>query len=356
MRKNYLDNIRILCICVLIPYHCAMAFNAFNEPNYIFFTESKLATSFVLFFSPWFMPILFTISGISAKYSLEKRGFKHFFLERVKKVLIPFFAGIFTVCPFLAYVADRFHNHYSGTFFEHYKIFFSKVTDFTGYDGFFTPGHLWFLMFLCVALIFCFPIILLQKKFFPSFSCKKISVLGIVLLGIPAFLCHFVLDFDGKSMGYCSVLFLLGYYVFSEDSVEEVLKKYKVWLFSFAMLLTIVRYCFCAFFQNSFPVLHYVLHQLIMWFMQLGVLAVFAECFNGTNKALNYLNRTSFVFYILHFPILLVCQLAFYDLTGEYVLSSALSIVLTYACTFALSEIVKRIPVINFLFGIKNAH
>lgn len=36
MRKHYIDNLRWITILLLIPYHAAMAWNVWGEPNYIF--------------------------------------------------------------------------------------------------------------------------------------------------------------------------------------------------------------------------------------------------------------------------------------------------------------------------------
>lgn len=36
MRKHYIDNLRWSILLILIPYHTAMAWNAWGEPFYIF--------------------------------------------------------------------------------------------------------------------------------------------------------------------------------------------------------------------------------------------------------------------------------------------------------------------------------
>ena len=42
MRKYYIDNLRWMSLLWLIPYHTAMAWNVWGEPNYIFFDKNKL--------------------------------------------------------------------------------------------------------------------------------------------------------------------------------------------------------------------------------------------------------------------------------------------------------------------------
>ena len=73
MRKHYIDNIRWIILLILVPYHTAMAWNTWGEPNYIFIEGNPLISSIIVFFSPYFMPVLFVLSGISTKLALQKR-------------------------------------------------------------------------------------------------------------------------------------------------------------------------------------------------------------------------------------------------------------------------------------------
>ena len=68
MRKYYVDNIRWIVILLLVPYHAAMAWNVWGEPNYIYFESNKIISSIVVFFSPYFMPLMFFIAGISTRF------------------------------------------------------------------------------------------------------------------------------------------------------------------------------------------------------------------------------------------------------------------------------------------------
>ena len=41
LRINYIDNLRTIMIFLLIPYHLAMAYNIWSEPNYIFLKKIR---------------------------------------------------------------------------------------------------------------------------------------------------------------------------------------------------------------------------------------------------------------------------------------------------------------------------
>ena len=150
MRKHYIDNLRWIVILLLIPYHAAQAFNTWGELNYIVLYPDKVISSLIVFMSPFYMPLMFALAGMSTCYALKKRTYGQFLTERVKRLLIPFVFGTLFFCPILAYIGDRTNMGYNGGFFEHYKIFFTRWTDLSGFDGGFDVGQFWFLYFLFV--------------------------------------------------------------------------------------------------------------------------------------------------------------------------------------------------------------
>lgn len=168
MRKYYIDNLRWIIIFLLIPYHAAMAWNVWQEPNYIYFESNKMISSIVVFLSPYFMPLMFLIAGISTKFALQKRTIRQYIQERAKKLLLPFAFGTITIMPLMTYIADKFNYGYKGNLFRHYAIFFTRFTDLTGSDGGFSVGQFWFILYLFVISLIAIGITLLQRKIIPK--------------------------------------------------------------------------------------------------------------------------------------------------------------------------------------------
>ena len=69
-RKHYIDNLRWICILLLVPFHAIMAYNCWGEANYIHLAENKALSAIDIFIFPWYMALLFVLAGISARYSL----------------------------------------------------------------------------------------------------------------------------------------------------------------------------------------------------------------------------------------------------------------------------------------------
>ncbi|NLG03883.1 MAG: acyltransferase family protein [Clostridia bacterium] len=79
-RQHYIDNLRWICILILIPFHTAMAWNTW-ESNYIWFGTDKFLSSFVIFVCPYYMPLLFVLAGMSMNFALRKRSYTQFLME-----------------------------------------------------------------------------------------------------------------------------------------------------------------------------------------------------------------------------------------------------------------------------------
>ena len=224
MRKHYIDNLRWVILLILIPYHVSMAWNAWGEPNYIFFEGNRVISSIIVFFSPYFMPLLFVLAGISTKFALRKRTNKEYLIERVKRLLVPFLFGTIVLMPIMTYIADKFNYSYNEGFLQHYVVFFTKYTDLTGADGGFSVGQFWFLLYLLIISIVSISVIALMKKVI-SKSEKNISFWLVLLLGLPVPIFSDWLSIGGKSLIEYTYFFLLGYYVFANEEVVCKIEK-----------------------------------------------------------------------------------------------------------------------------------
>ena len=105
-RVHYIDNLRWITISLLVIYHACMAYNTWGEKNYIFFKDLKPFAFIVVLISPWFMPLMFLLAGVSASYSLSKRGYGKFIGERFKRLGIPLLIVLLVNATMMRYVAD----------------------------------------------------------------------------------------------------------------------------------------------------------------------------------------------------------------------------------------------------------
>lgn len=353
MRKHYIDNLRWITILMLIPYHAAMAWNVWGEPNYICFQGNKIISSIIVFLSPYFMPFLFLLAGISTHYALQKRTVKQYVYERVRKLLIPFVFGVLLLMPIMTYIADKFNFGYTENLFKHYGVFFTKFTDLTGADGGFSAGQFWFILYLFVISIISVAIITLQKKIVPKIK-NNISLWLICILGLLLPLLSELLSVGGKSLAEYTFIFLVGYYFFSNDSVINKIEKYK-WFFLFIGLTAAIANVYLFIWSNTqYSTINTITKFTAEWFMLIALLGIGKGYMNFSSRLSSYLSQRSFAFYILHFIFVVMFQYFMADIFSDNTfLLYIIPVLLAYIAVLLCCEICIRIPFVCFFMGIK---
>jgi len=349
LRKPYIDNLRNLTILLLFPVHTFMIWNDFGSRFYIWKGEEKVPSTLIVLVNPWFMPILFVLAGISARYAFKKYTVSAFLIQRVKKLLIPFLFGLVALVPLQTLYARKFFDQYEGGILENLQYYFTHLTDFSGYDGAFTPGHLWFILFLFLISIMA----LAPFHFYPYERVRKrverMPAFGILFLFIPVWLMCYLGNFGGFSIGKNFALYLAGYYVLSNDSILEKLEKNIKWLFGLCLMETIAS----AALYYKFSYYGDLWIHLIGWNSILVLLILARKFLNNSNGFTVYFNQASYPVYILHQSILVA--LAYYvvkNITGIF-----LQVVCIWTGSFGLTilayHLIRKIPLVRNLVGIK---
>lgn len=352
-RKYYIDNLRWLIVLVLIPYHTAQAWNTWGEPNYIYFERNRLISSIIVFFSPYFMPLLFLLAGISTRYALQKRTCKEYIVERAKRLLLPFTFGTIVIMPVMCYLGDKFNYSYDGGFFRHYSVFFTKFTDLTGADGGFSFGQFWFCLYLFVISAIVSGVLALIK--YISEKTPKIFPFGVViLLGLPLPLLSEILSIAGKSLAEYTYLFLLGYFVFSNEKTIESTQKCRYQLLGIGFLATFLNVYLFLWCDKEYIFLNTALKFMSEWFMILALMGIAKGHLNFTGKVSDYMSKRSFLFYTWHFIWVVSFQYLLFELVGNNtIVLFAGTVILSYLATFICTEISIRIPLLCFVTGTK---
>lgn len=348
IRKHYIDNLRNLTILLLFPVHTFMIWNNFGSRFYIWQGESKILSTLIVLVNPWFMPMLFVLAGMSARYALQKRTTREFIMQRIRKLLIPFVSGLILLVPFQTLYARKYFDNYEGSLWDNWKYFFTHLTDFSGYDGAFTPGHLWFILFL----FFISMIALVVFRYVPyeklAVSVEKIPAVGLLLLFVPVWLMYYLGNFGGYSIGKNLALYLLGYYVLSNDLMIEKLERNIRWLASLCLVGTIVSvgmYYKFSYYGDCWV-------NFIGWISILVLLVAGKNLLNRETGFTRYFNKASYPIYILHQSILVI--LAYYivqmsDIMFVQVFGICVG---SFVLTVLAYHLVRQLPIVRKLLGI----
>jgi surface polysaccharide O-acyltransferase-like enzyme len=342
-----------MSILLLFPYHTAMIYNNFGENFYVKSKGIPLITGFIEVASPWFMPLLFVIAGISTSYAFERRNAKEYIQERISKLLLPLTAGILLLVPLQTFYAERFHNGYKGTYLAQYLQFFTRDTDLTGYTGGFTPAHLWFILYLLIISLLALPIINKYKKSSRKIAVEKLTVLKMLPMFLIFLFMTPIFDISGKSIGEFFALFMLGYFVLSEDTIQERLEKNRWYLFASFLLLMVINMLLRHVWYSSYGKPYDIFIRFLTWIGILSLIGMGKHYLNFRNKVTDYFSKASFPIYIFHQGY--VVMMGYYTLkfTSSIAVQVIVIIVGSFIATMLTYEVFKRIFVTRFLFGIK---
>lgn len=347
MRKYYLDNMKWSIILLVLVFHTVSIFSSCKAPMSFNAPGISALDGIGYMIYPWFMSCMFVAAGISAKFALKKRDEKTFIKERVKKLLIPFVAYLILVGPFASTLSFKVGN-LDKVFLKLPTFVVALIKIVSG------MGPAWFLIQLFLILLVFLLIRKLDKNQKLLWLSSKVNILVLLLLYFPVLLSA---QFLYVSLTFRNVLylfmFLLGYSVFSQDKVIEALKIYALPLLFAGLGLGAVQTYFCwgKVYQtvvNDWRVMLYT------WVMILAVFGCFAHYFNRHTSFTAIMSGLSFGIYLFHYvPMIYIAYFLETKLNLPYLLNYIITFTGSLAAAVLLTVIVKKIPVLNFLFGLK---
>ncbi|MCK9151397.1 acyltransferase family protein [Methanobacterium alcaliphilum] len=359
MRKYYLDNLRWIIILILFPYHTFLLYSPIgdyiiNAGNYSF------AGLFILIFSPWFMQLLFAIAGISTFYSLKKRNSTEYLKERVTKLLIPMASGVIFVISIQVYFA-ALYNGYTGGFLAFWWNFISNwPAYFMNGTGL---GPMWFLLYLFIVSVFALPIIIKYKNSDWRIPIEKVTVPKLLLLFLPLGVGSLFLNLaPEKSLGQFFLLFIFGYFLLSEDVIQEKLEEKRWPLFisfialviSFIVLGTMAVMGIISLDGLLGSPIFRLYENLLVWVAVLSILGMGKRYLEFKNSSTLYLSAASFPIYIFHIAWINMAAYYFIGFLPNMIILQIILIMATsFVMTIATYEIIRRIKIIRSLFGIR---
>ena len=354
MRRKYLDNIRWVTILIVIIYHVIYMFNGVTTYGVIGpFSEDQPQDIFLYIVYPWFMFLLFVVSGMAARFELDHKGESGFIRNRTRKYLVPSTIGLFVFWWILGY-----YNMLIGGAFESMgtvpKPVLYLIMCISGI------GPLWYIQMLWLFSLILIWIRKIEKDRVYNLAAKT-NVFIIVLLGIAVYGAAQVLNTPivvVYRFGIYGLGFLLGYFIFSHEEVMEKLEKY--W-----MLFGLLALAFCILFLvfnlgKPYPeheVLDTFLCNMYAWFGTLGLLAFMKKWGDFHNGFSDWMCRKSWGLYVFHYLGIAISSwyIKMYLPQMPVFFVSLLVLVSGIAGALLLYEIISRIPVLRWcVLGIKH--
>ena len=353
MRKTYVDNIRWITVMLVVIYHVIYMFNGVTTYGVIGpFSENQPQDIFQYIVYPWFMFLLFVVSGMSARFELDAKGEKGFIRNRTRKYLVPSTIGLFVFWWILGY-----YNMLIGGAFETMgtvpKPVLFLIMCVSG------TGPLWYIQMLWIFSVILIWIRKIEKD--RLYDCgKKTNFLIIILLSIAVYGAAQVLNTPiivVYRFGIYGLGFLLGYFIFSHEEVMERLEKY--WL-----LFSLVAIILCILFVavnlgKSYPdheVLDTLLCNMYVWFGTIGLLSFMKKWGNTQNAFSKWMCKKSWGLYVFHYLGIAISAwyIKMYVPQMPVIIVYLLVFIAGIAGALLLYEVISRIPVLRWcILGIK---
>jgi glucans biosynthesis protein C len=380
-RRYDLDWIRVGAFFLLILYHTGMFYVPWEwhvkTPHVV---EGLMP--FMLLTNPWRLTLLFLVSGAATRFMADKTSVGKLTGARIARLLPPLLFAMFVIVPPQSYyeIVEYMASHPgSGLSVDNFWVRYVTASgQWCGADGecLTTPtwNHMWFVAYLLVYSLILGLILLLAPRFGSNLQgglerCLKgagLLVWPIAFLAVtriflmPRFEITHDLVEDWYNHAVSFSAFLLGFGL----AKSEVLRSRFMGVRWTALGLALVCWAAWASYvwiyraddANPPEALRLVMrcvYSIDQWCAIVAILGFGAKHLTRGGPALRYLTRGVFPFYLVHQTLIVVMAYHLAKLGLPQALEGAILVAATFAGCFATYEIVRRIPGLRILFGLK---
>ena len=376
-RQFFLDWVRILAFFVLIFYHVGMYYVSWGWHVKSVYASTAIEPLMKLS-APWRLGLLFLVSGVASRWMLDKFSPGSFVRQRSVRLLIPLIFGMLIVVPPQAYIEVITKTAYTGNYFDFMKLYLQAYDGFCDANGCLkvpTWNHLWFVSYLwCYSLLLAAIFIALGRHFAAVENYLGKQLTGWKLVALPVavlaltriFLAYRFPTTHALVNDWCNhansfSLFLLGALLARQrdfwarfDAARWALlgTAFACW----ALILIFDAWPDDAWPATPFPIwgkIFHLIYSLCQW-CAIGAACGFAHRhlqFDSPKR--RYLTQAVFPLYILHQSFIVVFAYVLKPAALAPGIEAVVLVVLTLTSSFAVFEIVRRVPALQPLFGLR---
>lgn len=344
MRRHYIDNIRWATVVLVVFYHVIFLYNAI-EPELGLgpFGSVQYQDAYQYMVYPWFMALLFVVSGISSRLYLENHTRKEYLRSRSRKLLVPSTIGLFV----FQWIQGLVNVRISGGVFDglplpvRFLIFIASGT-----------SVLWFIQLCWVYSVVLLWIREIEKDRLYRL-CQNLPMWALAALVFPLWGASKILNapmivvYRVGIYGFC---FFLGYFIFAHREVMDRLAK--AWL-----SLSAAAVCLCILFLVTYWGKPYAHHEVLdtflcnayAWSAILAVFALAKQFWDRESPFRAWMRSWSWGLYVFHYLGISACGywLDTLGVHSPWVCYPAVTVA-GFAGAYILYQVIRRIPVLRW--------
>lgn len=368
-----IDRLRVIAVLLVFVVHVCQVFSPLG-PWLIQDPETSLLLGQITaFMAPWIMPIFMLLAGAGAWYSLGKHRPAEYLQLRMRRIGVPLVMGTFLIIPPQMYYYRRHLGEYDGSFLAFYPRFFDGIYP----TGNFSYGHLWFLAYLLLYSVVTLPLL----RFLGTPAGSRLVARAAawadrpgasILLSIPfivpmaAFWGRWPMTGgvvnDWALHGWLIASFLAGYLMLAQPRFDAIVERRwkEAVVTGLAASIFIARFAMEGEALTRLPTDYgpgYFLFWTV-WGVACGswlmvALAAGRRWFGGPSRFHQRWGDTAYPFYIVHQPV--IVMVAFHVVQWKVPLAARILLVfsLSLAGTLVLVEVLRRLPPLRALFGMR---
>ncbi|SMC49622.1 acyltransferase family protein [Sporomusa malonica] len=316
-RIYFLDNLRATIIIIVVLFHSAIPY-MIHAPNdwYVISAQKNIIFDiFVAINDVYMMPIMFLAAGYFALPSLRRKSFSSFWIDKTRRLIIPWIFGVIFLQPVIKYFRYLSRDNADMDLQTYLHLSFL--------GGSVSQGHFWFLgalalVFFGLSLLFLWKRPLFQQQ---SAKIKQPSALLFIVFGIITSLGFFVVSIISPDHTWEYIFsivlvqptrfvlyvcyFALGLYAYQNlwFTAQGYRPRLKTWLFPAIMCVVVF-----LLFKVTYPVsttlwvklANGFIHAFCCLCLVFALLGFFEKYLNFTSNLWDKLVANSFAFYFVH--------------------------------------------------------
>ena len=374
MRRIDLDWLRIIAFALLIGYHVALLYVPWP-----YHAKSRSVVPalepVLLLLNPWRLLLLFLISGVATRFMAERLDGKSLLKNRSMRLLIPLLFGILVVVPPQSYVQAIEQFGFEGSFADFYmhKYLLSTGKLCKDHSCLILPtwNHLWFILYLYVYTVILLIVDYLKSyaalsgvRIAAAWTATSVMLLPItVLISIHVLLADsfppndaFVADWFNHAK-YLFV-FAVGYATAKDSSFWDAIDRTRRSAMTAAAVCGLVIFAVWSQRSELDPRLSSwvfaVGTPIYQWSALVTVLGLGRRLLPSADGPLRrYLTEAIFPFYIVHQTAIVIASYELRDEGLSIPVEAAIIIAVTALACWMTFEVVRRVPYLRILFGLK---